>query len=96
VKNTKATQRTLLRDAAQRLLAKRRSETARMLESCGIPLRDIPYDTDLRREGSKVELERFVRDSATGQIRFDSVQRAPVVTRVVVEPAVIPDWIPSV
>lgn len=95
MKNTKAAQRVLLRDAAQRLLAKRRFETARMLESCDIPLRDIPYDTDLRRNGSRVELERFVRDSATGQIRYDSVQRAPVVTRIAVEPAVIPEWIPS-
>lgn len=96
MRSTKAAQRVLICGAAQRLLEKRRIETVAMLESCGISPRDVPYDSDLLRDGSRVELDLFVRDSATKQIRFDSILRAPVVTRIVIEPEVIPSWIPSV
>lgn len=94
MRNTKTAQRALMRDAARRLLEKRRVETVEMLESCGVPPRDIPFDADLRRTESGVELDRFVRDFASGNIRFDSIQRIPMVARIIIRPERIPDWIP--
>lgn len=80
--------------AVLRLLEGRRREVVVMLEACGIPPRDIPLATEIRRRGSRVHVERFVRDEETGNIRLREDGRGAVSEEFSFEPERMPDWIP--
>lgn len=87
--------RTPMGKAARALLEKRRRETVAMLESCGVDPRDIPMDAYMSREGTRVRLERFVRHPETGNVIFSVAEMRDRRTEFVIEPKVIPQWIPS-
>jgi hypothetical protein len=77
-----------------RLLGKRRGEVIAMLESCGIPARDVPRETAIWREGPVVHLERFVRHEGDGPILVNDDGTGARVEPLSITPDRIPEWIP--
>lgn len=80
--------------AATRLLEHRRKEAMAMLVSCGVDLRDIPFDAHMEREGDEVSLYRFVRHPVTGQTLLNASLTDLRLERFSVTPESIPSWIP--
>lgn len=82
---------TWMATALQRLLMQRRGDIIEMLNSCGVDPYTIPLWPEIWREGQRVHLDRYMLTEGGG-IRRGSF--GPMVEEFVIEPDLIPSWIP--
>lgn len=91
-------QRTILRsrlvEAMKDLQEDRRVQLVAMVEACGFDARDFPRD-GIRRAGSGVILERYVRDPF-GCISWCEKRRGALTEEIEIHPPghLIPNWLP--